>query len=162
MSGSLESAKVVVDIVSGGVTTLATVLGGYWAYYRFVRGRTFEPRLSLAISSRCIRSDSINYVVCAMEVKNVGLSKVDIDKAHLRLCFLSGESERSYLNTRKVLGAQNWLEPGATLNEQEIIGCMNRYGIVEAEFRVVASRTAMKAKAIIEIPASVVPDIKGQ
>lgn len=32
-----------VDVASKLVTTLATILAGGWAYYRFVKGRVFEP-----------------------------------------------------------------------------------------------------------------------
>ena len=164
MSGCLESTKNIMSIISGVATTLATVFAGLWGYYRFVKGRVFEPRVSLAIVARCLRSDSMNYVACTMEVKNVGLSKVDIDKAHITLYLLSGEFERSHLVTRKVLVAHAWLEPGATLNEQEVIAFVNRHGIILAEFRIVGSRTgtAFKATTTIEIPDSVVSDTKSQ
>jgi hypothetical protein len=162
MSEYFELTKDIVSIISNIVTILATILAGLWGYYRFVKGRVFKPRVSLAIVARCIQSDSINYVACTLEVNNVGLSKVDIDKAHVRLCLLSGGGQRSHIATRKVLRAHTWIEPGATLSEQEVIDCMNREGIAIAEFRVVISNTAFKATTIIEIPDSVVSVIKNQ
>lgn len=145
-------AKDIVDIVASGATTLATVLAGLWAYYRYLKGRLFKPRLTLAISAQCLHADSSNYLVCALEMKNVGLTKVNIQKAHVRAVVLSSTPRRNVITTRKILLTQDWVEPGATINEQEAISCQTHSGIVKVEFSVVTGGSTFRATSIVEVP----------
>ncbi|SEM92851.1 hypothetical protein [Nitrosomonas marina] len=141
-----------VAIVSGAVATIATIAGGAWGYYRFRKSRTFEPRLTLGVKADLIHSMSDNSLLCTFDVKNVGESKVDIEKAYIRLGIIQSNGKRKHLTTRKVLLAHSWLEPGTTLKEQELISCPVFHGAVKIEFRLVAVGTAYKTTHILQLP----------
>ncbi|SET31902.1 hypothetical protein SAMN05216326_12027 [Nitrosomonas marina] len=141
-----------VTIVSGAVAVIATVAGGVWGYYRFHKSRSFEPRLILDVKADLVRSLSDSSLLCTFDVKNVGLSKVDIEKAYARLGIIQGNGKRKHLTTRKVLLAHSWLEPGTTLKEQELISCPECHGAVKIEFRLVAAGIAYKTTHILQLP----------
>lgn len=41
------------------VTALAVLVGGVWAYYRFVKGRTFRPRVSIEVLGQWRHDDGV-------------------------------------------------------------------------------------------------------
>ena len=61
------------------VQTVAFVLGGSWAYYKFVKGRSFQDSLSPAISGRFASIDGAVYLVVSIQIKNAGATKVDFN-----------------------------------------------------------------------------------
>jgi len=121
--------KDIVDIGSKIITATATILAGGWAYYRFVKGRVFMPRLTLDVSARQLRIHDTDYVLSTIQLSNVGLSRFDISVADLRVTSLSGESaaefvtvpKRVWLDTPKVLLAHRWIESGEVLREQNLL-----------------------------------------
>src|SRR5262245_14538779 len=123
------SVKDVVEIASNVVTALATILAGVWAYYRFVKGRVFVPRLTLTVGARCLCIDRIDYVLSTIRLANVGLSKIEIGSSTLRVCSLVGQPvagmvttpQRVWLETRNVLLAHSTIESGEVLNEQNLL-----------------------------------------
>jgi hypothetical protein len=118
-----------VDVVSKTTTTIATVMAGGWAYYRFVKGRVFTPRLTIDMSSYRLRVDKANYVFVELTVSNVGLSKIEIKSANLRISKLSDvanaetnlSSSQEWLKTVPALLAHSWIESGEILKEEIII-----------------------------------------
>src|SRR5215510_7266950 len=82
--------KDIFDAVSHIITSVATILAGAWAYYRFVKWHVFKPRLTLITTGRRLHP---NNGLCSsiLELSNVELSRVDIDSAILRICTLSGK-----------------------------------------------------------------------
>jgi hypothetical protein len=61
------------------VQTFAFVVGGIWAYYKFVKGRSFQDSLSPAISGRFALIDQAVYLVISIQIKNAGSTKVDFN-----------------------------------------------------------------------------------
>lgn len=61
------------------VQTLAFVFGGFWAYYKFIKGRSFQDSLSPAISGRFASIDGAVYLVISIQIKNAGSTKVDFN-----------------------------------------------------------------------------------
>jgi hypothetical protein len=47
----LESWKTVAEIVQAAITSLAVLVGGIWAYFKLVKGRTFRPRVETGIDA---------------------------------------------------------------------------------------------------------------
>jgi hypothetical protein len=152
---SPESIKTLVDIVSGITTTLATVFAGVWGYYRFIKGRLLKPRITLTLDARCVRVGSTQFVACRTEIVNVGLVKVDIVAAHLRISSLTSEPEKLSPVTRKLSLQASWVEPGGSDIGQEAVRLFDYRGIVLVTFRVVLfPRTTKWTSAVLEIPAS--------
>jgi len=48
-SSGLDDAKTVAEIIGTLITALAVIVGAVWAYYRFVKGRTYRPRLEVSM-----------------------------------------------------------------------------------------------------------------
>jgi hypothetical protein len=61
------------------VQTFAFLVGGIWAYYKFVKGRSFQDSLSPAISGRLASIDGAVYLVISIQIKNAGSTKVDFN-----------------------------------------------------------------------------------
>ena len=61
------------------VQTFAFVFGGFWAYYKLIKGRSFQDSLSPAISGRFASIDGAVYLVVSIQIKNAGSTKVDFN-----------------------------------------------------------------------------------
>jgi hypothetical protein len=62
------------------VTSTAVVIGGIWAYFKFIRGRTFAHRAELDVSLSLERTVGPTYLCAIVTVKNTGLSKLPLNK----------------------------------------------------------------------------------
>jgi len=152
------STKDLVDIGSNIVTAAATILAGGWAYYRFVKGRVFKPRLTLAASARQIRIEGTNYIISAIQLSNVGLSRIDLSGATLRVSSMTGKPaaqvatlpQRDWLDTSKVLLAHTWIESGEVLREQHLLILPTNHPYPTlVEYRLVVKGVAFSATAIV-------------
>jgi hypothetical protein len=56
-SADSSSFKNLIDSIKSVVTTLAVIVGGIWAYLKFVRGRTYRPRLSVDVAGQWLKLD---------------------------------------------------------------------------------------------------------
>jgi hypothetical protein len=153
------ATKDIVDVVSKIITALATILGGAWAYYRFVKGRVFQPRLTLTAKARQLQIRTTEYVLLTIELSNVGLSRIDLDSTTLRVCSLVGNAvaktvsvpRRVRLRTCRVLLAHSWIESGEVLNEQNLLILPpNHNSPILIDFRVVVQGVSLTATAIAE------------
>jgi hypothetical protein len=61
------------------VQVLAFCAGGWWAYFKFTRGRTFQERLTPGVTGRFVSLDGVIYLVATIQIKNVGSSKIDFN-----------------------------------------------------------------------------------
>lgn len=73
------------------LTILGIVVGGLWAYFKFFKGRTFKPRLELKVSGKIITFGNVQSLAVLMEIKNIGLSQVYLDRDLIRLDFETTE-----------------------------------------------------------------------
>ena len=62
------------------VQVLAFCAGGWWAYFKFIRGRTFQESLTPSVTGRFVYLDGVVYLVAIIQIKNVGSSKIDFDR----------------------------------------------------------------------------------
>lgn len=60
---------------------LAFIAGGVWAYFKFRKGRTFQESLVPDVAGRFVFIDGTAYLAATTEVKNVGLSKIELSQA---------------------------------------------------------------------------------
>jgi len=61
------------------VQVLAFIAGGWWAYFKFIKGRVFQESLVPALRGRFVSLDGVIHLVVSIQVKNVGSSKIDFD-----------------------------------------------------------------------------------
>lgn len=141
--------------VTGGVQSLITaagvVLGGYWAYFKFVRGRTFVARLSIEMDGEWRRIDGMTYLHVRIRVKNIGAAKVAINQygSGLEVGFPAAEhylqvmwekvqlesgSEPFVARQFEVLKEHEWIEPGETVSDELLLhlgGAPRRFCVLE-------------------------------
>jgi hypothetical protein len=130
-SGALSTLQTLADIAQKTAATIAIVGTAGWAYFKFVRGRTFRRRLELMISGEVRRDPGIVYLLTNSTAKNIGLSKfeIDHDKSGLRVMTHASEdavtearlAQWSPLSTWAVLEGKDSLEPGEPAAEEFLI-----------------------------------------
>ena len=130
-AGALPTLQSLADIAQKTAATIAIVGTAGWAYFKFVRGRTFRRRLELTISGEVRRTPGIVYLLTNSTAKNIGLSKFEIDHEKSGLRVMSHVSkgavteaklaEWSPLSTWDVLEGKDWLEPGEPAAEELLI-----------------------------------------
>src|SRR5690349_2715001 len=62
------------------VQVLALCAGGCWAYFKFVKARTFKQSLTPAVTGRFVMLDEMVYLIATIQIKNVGSSRIDFDR----------------------------------------------------------------------------------
>ena len=108
------------------VTSSAVVIGGVWAYFKFVRGRTFANRGELTVSASLERSAARLYLCITIVFKNTGLSRLPLNnnmKAIRLFGMVSqmdrgpGETEWERIVTLPILDQHEWLEAQETVTD---------------------------------------------
>jgi hypothetical protein len=68
------------DLLDHLVTTLAVLVGGTWAYFKYVRGRTFASRAEVAVSGALYTADQQQIIKATVALKNTGASKLALER----------------------------------------------------------------------------------
>ena len=150
----------ILEITGKIVTTLAILIGGFWAYYKYIKGRLFHPRLELFIDGKIIRLESNAQLLLNYEIKNVGLSKVDIDKDASGIRVMKYYPQDDSLEIESVewenIGSFPVLEKHSWVESKEIIKDSNLFSISEtqdivykANIRIVGKGKSWDAGSII-------------
>jgi hypothetical protein len=155
----------VLDALQKVFTILAIIVGGIWACFHYRRGRTYRSRLEPSVSAQVICRGSEKYVLSKVRLKNVGLSKVDIEQkgSALRVFVYSTVAKppkaRSVAATRlatfPVFEDQKWIEPGETIEEERLIVVPPEGEVAfRLELRLVANKAAWTSVKIIRSPSA--------
>jgi hypothetical protein len=131
MMWELADIQTVVDIVQKLFTIAAIIVGGIWTYFNFFRGRTYRMRLEPAVSGKVATLDGVSHLIATMNLKNVGLSKVEIEQKGSALLVRSYEAPSGTTNAVSatwkdlavfpVFESHQWIEPGEPIAEQRLI-----------------------------------------
>lgn len=65
-----------VDFAETLIPSLAVIIGGVFAYFKFVRGRIFRPRVKIKLSAQWQNIDNKQWLLARIHVKNIGASKI--------------------------------------------------------------------------------------
>ena len=126
----LQNTGSVVGIIGTCVTVLAVLVGAVWAYYKFIRGRTFQARLNVEAQAEWLNDGATKLIRARVTVTNVGGSKVPIvnDGTTLQLATMKQAPELpGFLATWDPLRAVSimkenpWLEPGEAVFEDVFV-----------------------------------------
>jgi hypothetical protein len=127
---SLENVDAVVNIIGTSVTATAIIIGGVWAYFKFVKGRTYRPRLEVLLAGQWWLVNKKWLLQTQVTVKNVGSSKVELLQkgTGLGVGVLAGDQPpppASAIWTNKkvfvILSEQEWLEPGDAVSDELLL-----------------------------------------
>ena len=142
--------------------SLALIAGGIWAYFNFVKGRTFQDRLTPTVSGKILSIDGSVFLVVTTHFHNVGLSRIVFNpKTSMLVVFeyVPAESEEivSVRNKRLtsfgVLGDKDrYIEPNEIVERQYLIALPQASNIgYQLEFEVASeSGYAWRATTIVD------------
>ena len=74
----------IITIIKDIVTFLAVIIGGGWAYIKFVKYRLFKAKLKLGTKVVVFKSKKTRTVHLTLKVQNIGSSKVNIEYLEFR------------------------------------------------------------------------------
>lgn len=157
-----QNAPSALDQIRAIAEIIGLIVGGLWAYYKFFKGRTFRPRLELAVSGDTWQANALTHLRACIEIKNVGLSKLELSQKGSGLRVFSqtpaqGSSgspsvvEWQRLMTLPVFEKHKWIEPGETIADETLISIGAVDGrAVKLELRIVANGIEWNSRAILE------------
>jgi len=126
----LVNIQTVVETVASAVTATALVIGGLWAYFKFVKNRTYRPRLDVELSGQWRQIDQQHFLQARISVKNIGASKIDLVQHGTGLRINTLGSQVSAAGSPAPWHSQGvlplliehaWIEPGETVTEDQLI-----------------------------------------
>ena len=127
----VDSATKITGLVESIFKIIALVVGGLFAYWKFFMGRTFHPRLEPAISATARLEDNQTLLSVVCKLKNVGLSRVELDRENSAIRVLLQTlsrprdvtevqwPKRSKL-TVDVFQSHEWIEGGETIEDAHL------------------------------------------
>jgi hypothetical protein len=107
----------------------AIVVGGIWAYFKFVRGRTFAKRAELSVTPTLLAEEKPKLKVKAT-LRNVGLSKLPLRTQAVFLygIYAAGTAENPIATAEQQLGkpkrifaAHQWIEAQETVTDELLL-----------------------------------------
>jgi hypothetical protein len=124
------------------------VAGGVWAYFKFLRGRTFAYRAELTVADATIQPGPFPSVSVRVELKNAGLSKLPFEE--LKLIKIWAVTDHDWLDDRNVNWGKffiltpifedhQWLEAGETISQCVLVPVPVEIARRSVAYRVVAS-----------------------
>jgi hypothetical protein len=168
--------KTITEVVDNIVTSGAVVIGGIWAYFKFIRGRTFAHRAELNSTVALERTVGRSYLCVTVSLKNTGLSKLPLEKDMkvMRLFGAAGEvdgridaAKWERLMTLPMLQHHEWLEAQETVTDTMVYSLPGvhefgpHYAAYQVEAIVGASRnlitrkgTSWRSNAFVFLPTS--------
>lgn len=152
--GLLDNADKIIRIA-------ATILAGIWAYFKFVRGRIYRPRLEPSVSGKSFWRDQKHYLIISTRLKNVGSSKISIDKetsgVRVFLCDAftqttpPDEAEWVRVATFPVFEQHGWIESSELIEDQRLVVLPPNQIAAKLELRIVAKGINWYARTILQL-----------
>ena len=137
--------KDIIGVGSNVVTSAIAVLTAGWAYFRFLKGRVLEPRLSLSMSARGVRVGPRAYFILKLQMKNEGLFEVKPRRGSVRVRAASG----ARIATMAVFLGHERLSPGGTTAEEALFELpTNQPPPIHFDFRVEVDRVSFSTNTI--------------
>lgn len=156
---SIDDARTLSEIVNNLTIAIGVMVGGVWAYYQYINGRLFAPKIHLGYSSSIIQmSNKQRIVLFEISIKNIGLVRVIPDDCIVEISgfiinnegnIVSAEIYNSYFlpsykrvrkeetplfSKFKSLGLDVWyIEPNETENLSKLVEVSNSYEALYAE-----------------------------
>ncbi len=103
------------------LTPILIAIGGFFAWYKFIRQGEHDPGLQPAVSSEVTVKDGVAYVVATVSVQNTGQVDVNLDLQACGLLLLTRRAGSGWRNPDTVyeffLG-QNRVQTNATVEDR--------------------------------------------
>jgi hypothetical protein len=146
VSTPLADTKTVVEIIQALVATAAVIVGGFWAYFKFIKGRTLRPRLEVTIAGSWVAAEAEPNLHVTVSVKNIGTTVVRLIQKGTGLAVEplekpqpAGKNSMVWAQGRtiRIFADHEWIEPGETISNDLISTAPFRAQPVRANVRLV-------------------------
>ncbi len=134
------------SILQAVVTAAAIVVGAVWTYYRFIRDRTYRPRLHVAIEAVGLEVGDTAVLHLSVCVKNIGETAVSLLQAGTGLRVTGGvisptpyrrpqwSQERTVF---RILTHHRWIEPSEEVSDEVLLTADQDHAVWLVEVRLV-------------------------
>ncbi len=124
-----SKARDIADTLAKVVQILAIIVGGWWTYFKFIKGRTYRESLILIVSGKLLTIDSHTYLIATISVRNVGQSLVEFtpDAGALRVFGYTSSTSSEIMTVKDYKLAQFValdelsIEPNAVIEQMRLI-----------------------------------------
>jgi hypothetical protein len=115
------------DIASHVGTLIGLGVAGVWAYFNFVKSRTYYPRMQLGVSGEIRKKGDKQFLVPRVTLKNIGKSKVELNQSGsgyrvwLAMGPLEDSGEMTWSGGKPVFPIfveHQWIEPGESIFDE--------------------------------------------
>jgi hypothetical protein len=157
---SLETLESVAKIIQSAAAVAAVIGGALWAYYRFVKSRTFQARLTVGVSGKYHKVEDRTFIVVNATVQNVGAGKAIIKQSGTAIRLLGHDSYDKLNGSAKLpeeaIGAYGVFEghdnaePLESFEDCKVIQVHTEpYVAISIELRVVGGSSVFRAKDVV-------------
>ena len=139
------------DILVKLLTALAIIVGGIWTYFHYFRGRLYYARLELGVDLELRSKGTSYYILVISHVRNVGLSRVDLDQDASSVTLDEYDENRVIDGIRTAESVEigvfdifenhKWVEPNESISDLRLVVAPRLSQVAfRAAVRVVGSR----------------------
>jgi hypothetical protein len=143
--------KEVADTTQAFATAGGIVVGGVFAYYKFVKDRIYRPRVDLDIQAGAVELGDGRFLKCAVIMRNRGATRIKIDRDATALLVAPErrpDSDFQVMRWMKDEGAvvgvfenHSWLESTETVRDEVLVRVPDDTGVAyRLRLRVVVRR----------------------
>jgi hypothetical protein len=134
----LDSATDWLSAAAALIQAFAILLGGAWAYYKFVRGRTFASRAEVRVRGKLLTFGRERGISVAATLHNPGETRLPIRAPSVTAQAVLEEGWRAPPNWTRVgiapiFADHHWIEAKETITDETVIPLPTRDG-THAEF----------------------------
>lgn len=140
---------------------IAILVGAFWAYYKFFKGRTFKRRLEIDLNANLVPIADRNYLKITASLKNVGLSKIPFDLAGsgLRIFLPKTNNFPNFVDsvswkraaTLSAFERHQWIEPNEKISDNWLVVLPDSKNVIfKLELCIASKKTVWYATSIVE------------
>jgi hypothetical protein len=166
--------------VANVAQALAILVGGFWAYFKFFRGRTFARRAEVSLAPSIVRSSATKFLKVVVTVTNTGASKIAFEPglsvvyvyAVTSVAVAPGASTiewGKHLSVTRILTEHGWIEAQEVITDEVLIpltadyesagGGTSAYNIV---CKVLAKRSSWRRVKTLQWTANAVMPVEDE
>lgn len=148
--------------VAEKITTIVVLsLGAIGAYYKFLKGKIFRPRLQLDVGGRVIDDGEVTCLLVNLQLKNVGTSTVEFNRAgtQIKVYYYGADyydptphlAFWQPLRSFRIFENIGWIESGEQTQDAVLIALPRKKEVAfRVDMTVIAHKIAFRTRGIIE------------
>lgn len=154
----LDVAGTVVDTLGSLITAFAVVAGGLWAYFKFVKGRTYRPRLEVRLDGGWIEVAGRHQFHARVFAKNIGGTSVQLIQHGSALAMSTvadpelGKRRRIWhvVTKQAIFKEHQWVEPLEQVGDELLLDLdVGAPIVVQMELRLVWSWKRRRPNVVV-------------